>query len=389
MPIPNIGEPIPEFTATLSDGRSVHSDQLAGRFTTLCFFGSGAIPAMADMVRNIIALQDVFDGLDQIFIGISIDPDDNSQHDDIGKPSPGVRWLWDFAQDLSKLFGAVAAENQGEDEVSFQPLTILIDPNLRVVAVHRIDDPAEHPQILGGFLDALPTMGPPRPAAPQPPVLMVPMAFEPEFCRQLVAHAENGEWHQSGFFEEKEGKTALSFDTRRKLRSDFLLQQKELQEAAHARIARRVAPEIFKAFHFRVTRLERSVIARYQQGEYFRIHRDNNTQGTAHRAFAITIPLNAGMFEGGQIRFPEFGPQTYSAPTGCALVHSCGLLHEVQQVRAGVRYAFIPIVYGAEGAQVRGKNQALLAPGVSQDRRESQPPGTPAGDKPEEPVNEP
>ncbi|HKK31611.1 MAG TPA: 2OG-Fe(II) oxygenase, partial [Alphaproteobacteria bacterium] len=129
-------------------------------------------------------------------------------------------------------------------------------------------------------------------------------------------------------------------------------------------------PEIKRAFQFEATRLERSVIARYGQGDFFARHRDNAALGTAHRNFSITIPLNANEHAGGYLRFPEFGPQLYQAPTGCAIIHSCSLLHELVPVQEGQRFAYIPIVYGEAGAQLREKNRAFLAEGVSPDRRE-------------------
>ena len=72
-------------------------------------------------------------------------------------------------------------------------------------------------------------------------------------------------------------------------------------------------------------------------------HRDNTTRGTAHRRFAVTINLNDGPWEGGDLRFPEYGPQTYRAPTGGAVVFSCSLLHECTPVTRGERYCFLPL----------------------------------------------
>ena len=72
-------------------------------------------------------------------------------------------------------------------------------------------------------------------------------------------------------------------------------------------------------FAFDVTRMERHIVACYDQaGGYFRAHRDNTTKATAHRRFACTINLNTGEYEGGELRFPEFGQRTYRAPLGGA-----------------------------------------------------------------------
>jgi predicted 2-oxoglutarate/Fe(II)-dependent dioxygenase YbiX len=92
------------------------------------------------------------------------------------------------------------------------------------------------------------------------------------------------------------------------------------------------------------------------EGGFFRAHRDNTTKGTAHRRFAVTINLNTGEYEGGVLRFPEFGRQTYEAPAGGAIVFSCSLLHEAKPVTRGVRYAFLPFLYDEAGAKIREKN---------------------------------
>ena len=82
----------------------------------------------------------------------------------------------------------------------------------------------------------------------------------------------------------------------------------------------------------------------------FHAHRDSTTQGTAHRRFACSINLNAD-FEGGDLRFAEYGPATYRPPVGGAVVFSCALLHEATKITAGRRYAFLPFFYDEAGAQ--------------------------------------
>jgi predicted 2-oxoglutarate/Fe(II)-dependent dioxygenase YbiX len=116
-------------------------------------------------------------------------------------------------------------------------------------------------------------------------------------------------------------------------------------------------PEIQKAFGFAVTRVERWTVACYaaNEGGHFAAHRDNGTPGTAHRKFACSINLN-GDFEGGDLRFPEFGWRRYRPPVGGAVVFGCALLHEVTPVTRGVRYAYLPFFYDDEGAKIRAAN---------------------------------
>ncbi|MGZ3376660.1 MAG: 2OG-Fe(II) oxygenase, partial [Phenylobacterium sp.] len=128
------------------------------------------------------------------------------------------------------------------------------------------------------------------------------------------------------------------------------------------RLALRLLPQIAKAFGFNATRIERYIVARYSadDGGYFRAPRDNTTPGTAHRKFAVSINLNAEEFEGGDLRFPEYGLRTYRPPTGGAVVFSCGLLHEAMPVTRGVRYATLPFLFDEAGEAVRLANLHTL-----------------------------
>jgi predicted 2-oxoglutarate/Fe(II)-dependent dioxygenase YbiX len=158
------------------------------------------------------------------------------------------------------------------------------------------------------------------------------------------------------------GKTVGKLDPNFKRRSDVTIQDPALRNAVVHRIHDRLAPEIKKAFQFKVTRIERYIVACYsgEDAGFFRAHRDNTTAGTAHRRFAVTINLNAEDYDGGELRFPEFGQRRYKAPTGGAVVFSCSLLHEALPVTRGLRYATLPFLYDDEAAAVREANRHLL-----------------------------
>ncbi len=83
-------------------------------------------------------------------------------------------------------------------------------------------------------------------------------------------------------------------------------------------------------------------------GGFFRPHRDNLTPSTAHRVFALTLNLNDD-YDGGQLRFPEYGNQLYRPDAGVALVFSCAHLHEVLDVTAGRRFVLLSFLYGERG----------------------------------------
>jgi hypothetical protein len=236
---------------------------------------------------------------------------------------------------------------------------VLIDPSLRAIAFWPLTESA-------AALAALAQTPPPDQHAGAPlhaPVLIAPRVFEPEFCKALVDYYNARGGEPSGVTQVNEaGKTFVKLDDGFKRRADVLIEDAKLREAAMHRIYWRLAPEIEKAFMWRPTRMERYLVACYdaESGGFFKPHRDNTTAGTAHRRFAVTINLNAGEYEGGDLRFPEFGSRTYRAPTGGAVVFACSLLHEATPVTAGKRYAFLPFLYDEAAAKIRTDNNQHL-----------------------------
>jgi len=198
------------------------------------------------------------------------------------------------------------------------------------------------------------------------PVLLMPRVFEPSLCRALIDFYQKEGGQESGFMVERNGKTVLQVDAAHKRRSDCTVTDEPLRNACQQRIKRRLVPEIAKAFQFQATRMERYIVSSYgaEQGGHFRPHRDNTTKGTAHRRFAVTINLNSPEYDGGELRFPEFGRRTYKPPTGGAIVFSCSLLHEALAVTRGTRYAFLPFLYDEAAANLRERNNPHLSDDV-------------------------
>lgn len=189
------------------------------------------------------------------------------------------------------------------------------------------------------------------------PILFLPRVFEPELCRHLIGLYEAQRGRESGFMREIGGKTVGVTDPGFKRRKDYDVEDRDLISALQGRFLRRVVPEIAKVHQFKVTRMERYIVSCYvaEDGGHFSAHRDNTTKGTAHRRFAVSVNLNDD-FDGGEVSFREYGPRSFKAPPGGAVVFSCSLLHRVSKVTRGRRYAFLPFLYDDAAARLREEN---------------------------------
>jgi peroxiredoxin len=184
-----------------------------------------------------------------------------------------------------------------------------------------------------------------------PPVLLIPDAFSRDDCAKLInVFATKGQVFV-------EPQAAMDFmngadykmripEHMREDRVDHFFFEKATVAFLTNRL-NRIIPEIFKAFHYRVTKYEALRMACYQgrRGGYSHGHRDN-VAPYAYRRFAMSINLNTEEFEGGELRFPEFGNQRYRPEAGTAIVFSSSLLHEAMHVTAGRRFVFLAFLFG-------------------------------------------
>ncbi len=356
------GDPAPWFITPSPSNPRYHFDSVAGRYIVLCFFGSAGNQAIAQMLAALRQRGDLFDDDQASFFGVGADPDDEGEKR-VEERIPGFRLLWDFGLKVAARYGVCDEPKTGET-ARYQPTTFILDPALRVLAVLPIADPVLHGQQLLDLVGRLPPLGAMRPGRSSAPVLLVPQLFEREFCRQLMALYDRHGGQDSGYMtSDASGKTVGVIDYGRKRRRDYQIEDAEARQGVRARIERRLVPEVRKAFQFRANFIERYIVACYDAGEggYFRPHRDNTTKGTAHRRFAVTINLNAEDYEGGDLCFPEFGRESYRAPSGGAIVFSCSLMHEALPVTRGRRYAVLPFLYDESGAKVREADLGCLA----------------------------
>lgn len=361
VPFLKIGDAAPWFVTASATEANFHLASLGGRFVILSFV-SGVTASTAEQYLS-SASRDcrgyLQDGSNVLFVVTRDSADFTSGR--VHRGLPDLRYFLDADHAITARFCGDALDDPAQEHTVW---TVILDPMLRVYARISADQDGErHAQRVFDAIKRLPSpinhVGVPVNA----PVLIVPRVFEPEFCRALIAHYEARGGTPSGFMRERDGITIGMTDPSFKRRTDCAIEDPALIQGIQSAVGHRLRPMIRRAFGFDASRIERYIVARYgaeDQG-FFRAHRDNTTRGTAHRRFAVTINLNAEEYEGGDLCFPEFGPQTYRAPTGGAVVFSCSLLHEARPVTRGQRYACLPFLYDDAAAKIREENLVYLA----------------------------
>lgn len=358
---PMAGDPAPGFVQRTPQNPRYSFDSAAGRYLVLCFFGTAADPLAQAALRAAAARSDLFNDSFACFFGVSNDTADETQGR-VANRVPGYRFFWDFDLTVARAWRVVpdgAAPGMGG--LPLVRMWAVIDPTMRVIATVPFRPDGSDAAEVMAVLESLP---PPQRFAGfelQAPILVLPRVFEPELCRHLIGLYDDHGGTESGFMRQINGRTVGVNDKSFKSRKDYDIQDRSLIAALQARFMRRVVPEIAKVHQFKATRMERYIVSCYaaEEGGHFSAHRDNTTSGTAHRRFAVSINLNDD-FDGGEVSFPEYGPRSFKAPPGGAVVFSCSLLHAVSRVTRGRRYAFLPFLYDDAAAQIRERNAGLV-----------------------------
>jgi peroxiredoxin/predicted 2-oxoglutarate/Fe(II)-dependent dioxygenase YbiX len=345
------GDFAPWFRLPSDNRPDFNFSTLAGHRTVLFFYGSARVPqvgaALSELAKAAVGR---FRDLGLVVVGVSLDAQEQQRFKT--QPPRWMRVLFDIDREVSRTYGLCNADG------TFLPTALLLDENLRIVAILPLKDPERlTPEIIAAAED-LAAIEPARPARVQAPVLLIPNVLDPATCETLIEHYQTRGGEPSGFMEEKNGLTRGVLDSNFKRRRDVLLSEPALLQMVNRQMQRRIVPEVAKAFQFRISRFERHLIACYEgeQRGLFRAHRDNTTKGTAHRRFAMSLNLNEGAYEGGYLQFPEYGSALFRPRTGEAVIFSCSLQHEALPVTQGLRFALLSFFYDEAAVQVRQEN---------------------------------
>jgi predicted 2-oxoglutarate/Fe(II)-dependent dioxygenase YbiX len=322
----------------LNSGRhQLAFDPFPGRAIALAFLGSANDPAAEAGLAALSANRRLVDEGEAAFFAVVHESGLGPEVALEGR-FPWIVFLWD-GDGMARAFGA---------ERSW----VILDPMLRVVDVAPLD---EADRAFGVLRRSLVQNA--ASAYPPAPILTLAHVFEPELCAHLIACFEQDGGKDTGFMQDQGGRSVETFDGTWKRRRDFHLTDRRLIADIRARIGRRICPEIKKAFQMRPTRIERDLVARYdsETGGHFGPHRDDTGIAIAHRRFAVSINLNAD-FDGGEISFPEYSPQTFKPAPGASVVFSASILHQVSRVTRGRRYVFLTFLFDEEAERVRQAN---------------------------------
>lgn len=354
------GDPFPTFGQRCSGLPSFQPDTMAGRYLVFCVFGTSASPGAGRALEGLRQYRDRFDDTRMAFFGVSADPTDEAENR-VTDSLPGVRFMWDIDCKVGRLLGAVPLDFLACDSPSSKvtrPLWMIVDPSLHVLAVIPFKTDGSDPADVFEMLDRLPHPSRFSGFEIPAPVLVLPNVFDAGLCRHLVSLYDESGGGESGVMRNNIGVLDRTF----KSRKDYTIQDQKLIAHLQNHLSRKVLPEIEKLFSMKITRMERHMVGCYsaEDGGHFRPHRDNNSEITAHRRFAVSINLNSD-FEGGEVSFPEYNPRGIKAPPGWAVVFPCAALHMVSRVTRGRRYAFLPFVYDEAGAAIRNRYLAAQA----------------------------
>ncbi|HEY1862162.1 MAG TPA: 2OG-Fe(II) oxygenase [Roseiarcus sp.] len=323
----------------LNSGRHQFAfDPVPGRAIAIAFLGSATDPAAQGALAALSANSRLADDGEAAFFAV-VRESGLGPEIALEARFPSIVFLWDGG-DMARAFGADRS-------------WVILDPMLRVVDVAPLNEAERAFEALNRASRLSLALAPSPPA----PILTLAHVFEPELCAHLITQFEQDGGKDTGFMQDQGGRSVENFDGEWKRRRDFHLTDRHLVASLRARIGRRICPEIKKAFQMRPTRIERDLVARYdsETGGHFGPHRDDTGIAIAHRRFAVSINLNAD-FEGGEISFPEYSPQTFKAAPGTAVVFSASILHQVSRVTRGRRYVFLTFLFDEEAERLRQAN---------------------------------
>jgi len=328
-----IGDKAPAFVGATASGRFWSLDAQAGRPALIVALGSLSAEAARQAFDALAKARPAFEAA-----GVDLVP--------IAPLSPDYSACDAAREGLVHVAEAGGLESW---QVDGAPGVMAIDRGGRIVALAPLAAPCDAAALVDEIAPLIAGEAA-RIVAFAAPVLIVPNVIAPARRQAFIDHFETSP-HEAGRMAGFESGAVHKLDESLKRRRDIELAagtpfHTEVMDV----MARRLAPEIKRAFQKDVGYADRILIARYDDsGGYFKRHRDNALPHTAFREFAVSINLNTHAHEGGALMFPEFDDAGYAAPAGGAMIFSASLLHEAAPVTRGRRYVILSFLSSTPG----------------------------------------
>lgn len=346
------GDRAPPFALLDQSGESVTplDDEIAGKPVLLVFRTGDAGAAYPEELAAFRERHDEFAALEATVLAITRDSVEANSRLHVAQDLP-FKVLSDGPGAVFKAYGL--ASGGASDGGSGAAITMVLDPNLHVIEVLNPGPRGGHAAAALRGLSRAAGERPPGRLGAHPPVLVVPRALGKEDCASLIEA-----WHRPVAVWDTDGLACAGYEMEKgdfKVRNEsygrveqLVVRDPKILANLDAKLWRRVLPEIRKAFQTKVAQREDYRVARYDaaEGGWLPPHRDNVVPETRHRRFTLSVMLNAGGFEGGGLRFREYGEQEYLVETGTVIVWSCALLHEVLPITAGQRFILGTHLFG-------------------------------------------
>lgn len=358
-----VNDLLPDIILKNEQGSFVRiSFEMTGRKLLLLLCPDPALPACRSLLEAFAARADQLETLAHTYVITNCEPEENRTF--LEQANLPFLLLSDsqrqVAQGLAIDHNLKPATADGDGAFT----VVVADENRRVTLIERN---LVEPEAAVRMLEFLQRASSPIPKSLGhfAPVLYVPQVLEPDFCRELIEAFEAGDPMEGHTYSHDGQAGRHVVDPDYKIRRDFYVTDRSLLDRLRLRMLRRVIPEIAKALTRQVTGIEEFKVVCYEgaRGGHFSAHRDNNSKHHAHRRFAMTLNLNTG-FEGGALRFPEYGPDLYSPDAGDAVIFSCSLLHEAMPVTSGQRFVLLSFLFDEESRQFNDRFRRQAPPGA-------------------------
>jgi hypothetical protein len=300
------GDRLPEFVLPDAQTRLHNFYQLVrGRPAVLVLAANTARQEQWDEIKGYADIAPVLDSAGVDLFIVTNDGVESMAMVSKAIPAPAI-WLADIKGVVN-----LALRSGGKLDKSGL-ISFFLDSDQRVIAL-KGSEPGHATWALG-VLRGLSTEAPLALSAVAP-VLILPRVLNEEACRRLLS--------QDG----------LSI-------TPAPIASPAEAEALSRLLLRRIGPEVDRVFSFDDFRFESLALRQEdaaKESSALDRRRDISDPGTAGRSFALILDLEAGAYQGGGLRFPEYGPHLYRPATGAALIHAGGMLRELLPIESGRR----------------------------------------------------